>query len=225
MPSHAAAFFDVDGTLTRTTILHPLLWYLGVRQGRLRHLLGKAGLLLQLPRYLWIDRRSRARVNVVIYRRYAGLPADDISDWHRTPDAVRRLTDRLFPKARECVEEHRRLGRRVILVTGGLDAVMRPFAEHIGAADVLATRLAERDGVFTGAIDGPPIADERKAELVRAYAAEHGIDLAASFAYGDSVGDAAMLECVGHPVAVNAGRRLRRLAAQRHWPVVSWPPS
>ena len=57
---------------------------------------------------------------------------------------------------------------------------------------------------------------------MREYAEKHGIDLAQSFAYTDSHGDLPMLECVGHPAAVNPDRRLRRLAAARGWHVEEW---
>jgi HAD superfamily hydrolase (TIGR01490 family) len=215
----------VDGTLTRTTILHPLVWYQRARLSRPRYALWFAGLVLDVPRLVWIDRRSRSRVNVVIYRRYAGLVADELRAWHRRTFAD-NLRLRLFPAAAACLEEHRRQGRRIVLVTGGLDFVMRPLADHIGAAEVIATHLVERDGVLTGAIDGPPIADERKGELMREHAEKHGIDLAQSFAYTDSHGDLPMLECVGRPAAVNPDARLRRLAAERGWPVEEWklPP-
>jgi HAD superfamily hydrolase (TIGR01490 family) len=226
LPAPVAAFFDVDGTLTRTTILHPLMWYQRARLGRRRYALWAAGLMLDVPRLVWIDRRSRSRVNVVFFRRYAGLPADELRAWHRRTFAD-NLRRRLFPAAAACLEGHRRQGHRVVLVTGGLDFVMRPLAEHVGAAEVIATHLVECDGVLTGELAGPPIADERKGELVRAYAEKHGIDLAHSFAYTDSHGDLPMLECVGHPAAVNPDGRLRRLAAARGWPVERWrlPPS
>ena len=226
MPTSVAAFFDVDGTLTRTTILNPLAWYQRARLSRPRYALWAAGLMLDVPRLVWIDRRSRSRVNVVFYRRYAGLRADDLRAWHRETFAD-NLQRRLFPAAAACVEEHRRQGHHVVLVTGGLDFVMRPLADHLGAADAIATHLAERDGVLTGELAGPPIADERKAELVREYADRHGINLAGSFAYTDSHGDLPMLDCVGHPAAVNPDRRLRRLAAGRGWRVEEWklPPA
>jgi HAD superfamily hydrolase (TIGR01490 family) len=217
----AAAFFDVDGTLTRTTILHPLIWYQRAHLAPLRYALWITGLACQVPRYLWIDRRSRSRVNVVIYRRYAGLPAAGLRDWHRRTFAD-NLQRRLFPKALDGLAEHRRAGRRIVLVTGGLDFVMAPLAEHVGAADVIATHLVERNGVFTGEIDGPPLADGRKAELMRAYAEKHGIDLAESYAYGDSYGDLPMLECVGHAVAVSPDERLRPVAVERGWGIESW---
>ncbi len=221
MPAPVAAFFDVDGTLTRTTILHPLIWYQRAHLSRPRFALWLAGLALDVPRYVWIDRRSRSRLHVVFYRRYAGLVADDLRTWHRRTFAD-NLKHCLYTAAAACLEEHRRQGHRIVLITGGLDLVMRPLAEHVGAAEVLATHLVERDGVLTGELSCPPVADERKGELVREYADKHGIDLAGSFAYTDSHGDLPMLDCVGHPAAVNPDGRLRRLAAQRGWPVEEW---
>ncbi len=220
-PSAIGAFFDVDGTLTQTTILHPLIWYQRAHLGRLRFARWFAGLALDVPRLVLIDRRSRGRLNIVFFRRYAGLPADELRDWHsRTfDDNLRRC---IHGAAAACVREHHRQGHRIVLVTGGLDFVMRPLGEFLGAAEVMGTHLAERDGVFTGELVGPPIAEAHKGDLVRAYSAKHGIDLAQSFAYTDSIGDLSMLECVGHPVAVNADRRLRRLAALRGWSIENW---
>jgi HAD superfamily hydrolase (TIGR01490 family) len=221
VPASVAAFFDVDGTLTRTTILHPLVWYQRARLSRPLFALWFTGLVLDVPRMLWIDRRSRSRLNVVFYRRYAGLRADDLRAWHRrTFDSNLRRC--LYPAAAACLEEHRCQGHRIVLVTGGLDLVMRPLAEHIGAAEVMATHLAERDGVFTGELTAPPVADDRKGELVREYAEKHGVDLAQSFAYTDSHGDLPMLDAVGRPAAVNPDRRLQKLAARRGWPVEKW---
>jgi phosphoserine phosphatase len=55
---------------------------------------------------------------------------------------------------------------------------------------------------------------------VRELAAREGYDLAQCTAYSDSHTDLPFLETVGHPVAVNPDRALRRIAAQRSWPVV-----
>jgi HAD superfamily hydrolase (TIGR01490 family) len=220
-PSPVAAFFDVDGTLTQTTILHPLIWYQRAHLSRGRLAVWLAGLALDIPRMVMIDRRSRSRLNVVFFRRYAGLPADEVRAWHRRTFGE-NLRPRLYPAAAACLEEHRRQCHGIVLVTGGLDFVMGPLGEYLGAAEVMATHLAERDGVFTGELVGPPIADAHKGDLVRAYAEKHGIDLAQSFAYTDSQGDLPMLESVGRPVAVNPDRRLRRLAVERGWPVEQW---
>jgi HAD superfamily hydrolase (TIGR01490 family) len=216
-----AAFFDIDGTITKTTILDPLIWYRRAHDSRPQFALFALGMLLRIPYYLAVDRRSRARCNVVFYRRYAGLPAANLRDWHERTFAE-NLQHTIFPAALKCIRDHQGQGRRIIFVTGGLDFVMRPLADFLQADRLIATHLEERDGLCTGAIDGPAIADDRKAELVRSLAIEQGIDLTGSFAYGNSLGDAPMLECVGHPFAVNADARLRRLANNRCWPCVGW---
>ena len=60
-----------------------------------------------------------------------------------------------------------------------------------------------------------------KAAAVRELAEREGIDLAASTAYSDSHTDLPFLEAVGHPVAVNPDRALRRVARERGWPILS----
>jgi phosphoserine phosphatase len=51
-------------------------------------------------------------------------------------------------------------------------------------------------------------------------AAAEGFDLERSTAYSDSYSDVPFLESVGHPVAANPDRKLRRIADERGWPVV-----
>jgi HAD superfamily hydrolase (TIGR01490 family) len=216
-----AAFFDVDGTLTHTTTIEPLLWYQRVHLPRWRFVPWAALLALQVPEYWLLDKWSRGRFNIVFFRRYRGLSVEEVCRWHRETFA-RNLQGLVFPAALDCVREHRRQGHRVVLVTGGLDCVVQPLADFVGADDLIAMRLGAEGGVFTGELTGPPIAGEQKAVLVRGYAQLHGIDLAQSFAYADSKSDIPLLECVGHPVAVRPDRRLRERAGARGWRVVEW---
>ena len=55
---------------------------------------------------------------------------------------------------------------------------------------------------------------------MRAYAKDHAIDLAESWAYTDSFSDYPMLAVVGHPTACNPDFRLRSLARSYDWPVL-----
>jgi phosphoserine phosphatase len=63
-----------------------------------------------------------------------------------------------------------------------------------------------------------------KANALRELAAAEGLDLAESTAYSDSYSDVPFLEAVGHPVAANPDRKLRRIAGARGWPVVDFAP-
>src|SRR2546430_17475783 len=59
---------------------------------------------------------------------------------------------------------------------------------------------------------------------MRALAKEKGLDLSESWAYSDSITDLPMLEAVGHAVAANPDRDLRRVAARRGWGVGRFRP-
>ena len=59
----------------------------------------------------------------------------------------------------------------------------------------------------------------QKAVVMVEFAAERGIDLAASYAYSDSATDIPMLESVGHAVAVNPDRELQRAAREHGWEI------
>ena len=74
------------------------------------------------------------------------------------------------------------------------------------------------DGRYTGQLEQYAYGEE-KARLVQQLAVRDGLDLDASYAYSDSVSDVPMLEVVGHPVAVNPDRALRRVAGARGWEV------
>jgi hypothetical protein len=54
-----AAVFDVGGTLTRTTILDPLVWYQRSRFGFAWYAAWAMGLYLRAPYYLLLDRLDR----------------------------------------------------------------------------------------------------------------------------------------------------------------------
>lgn len=223
MEPRAAAFFDVDGTITKTNIVESQAFFATRGFGAGRRALWILGALPRLLGYLVLDRTSRRRFNRVFYRSYRGYDAEQLRAQAAAHfEAVFR--PRLFPGALAAIAEHRAAGRRVVLVTGALDFIVAPLAAFLGPADVVAAALAERAGKFTGELTGPPIGEEEKARAVEAFAARQAIDLAASWAYGDSIADLPMLRAVGHPVAVNPDGRLSRVARSAGWPIAEWAP-
>lgn len=216
-----AAFFDVDGTLCDTTIAHYYRYFMFRRLSALAAKLWHSSFLMKCVYYLLLDKFDRRRLNVVFYRNYAGLPAAEIKA--QAAGCYQHIfKPRCFDQALECIEEHRSIGRAIVLVTGSLDFIIEPLAAEIRADGVIAARLIEADGRFTGELDGPPIGAEEKARRMRDFAKEKGIDLSCSHAYGDSMADLPMLEAVGFPHAVNPDRGLRAMARRRGWPTHHW---
>lgn len=219
--SREAAFFDVDGTLVDSTIVH---YYAFFRRRDMRPLaaaIWHVAFLMKCVGFIAIDKINRTWFNRVFYRGYGGLSAA------RTKGLAdecyeKVIRPRRFAEGASCVEGHRRQGRRIVLVTGSIDFLIAPLAQALGADDVIAPALVERDGAFTGELDGPPVGEEEKARRMRRFAEAHGIDLSRSYAYGDSIADLPMLELVGHPVAVNPDGKLATLARQRGWRIETW---
>jgi len=91
--------------------------------------------------------------------------------------------------------------------------------------EVCATELEAAPGVariWNGCIAGEHMSGGAKLRAVAGIAARYGIDLARSYAYGDSFSDLRMLEGVGNSVAVNPTRRLARVARERGWQLCVW---
>jgi putative phosphoserine phosphatase/1-acylglycerol-3-phosphate O-acyltransferase len=133
--------------------------------------------------------------------------------------AAKTLVPQVMPYARVLVDEHHAAGRLVAVATTTPVDMVEPFAEQLGLDGVIATRYAVERGKYTGEFDGEFVWGRGKLRAVRAWADEHDVDLAESWAYSDSWYDVPLLSAVGHPVAVNPDPRLRLYATARRWPV------
>ena len=134
-------------------------------------------------------------------------------------EALTELIDPyIYLEALDLMELHRARGRRVYIVSSSPEEVVVPLSEHLGPVKVIASVAEVEDGKYTGGVAFYAYG-EHKAEAMRAEAEREGLDLAASYAYSDSITDLPMLEAVGHPVAVNPDRDLRRVAVERSWQI------
>jgi HAD superfamily hydrolase (TIGR01490 family) len=213
-----ASYFDVDGTLVRTNLIHPTLWYLVNQATPLKSLEKIARAALKAPAMALAEFRDRRAFNELLFSSYEGISRDRLlvlAD--ECFDSV--IKPALWPHARGLIERSRAQGD-VVLISGALDFLMDRLAIHLGATHVIANRLEIKDGYCTGRLLRPVVAGPEKARLIREHARDHGHDLNDCFAFSDSYSDVPMLSVVGHPAAVNPDQRLRWLAQAYHWPIV-----
>jgi putative phosphoserine phosphatase/1-acylglycerol-3-phosphate O-acyltransferase len=130
----------------------------------------------------------------------------------------------IYPEAQLLVDDHVKRGHVVAIVSGATRFVVRPIARHLGIEHMLYTRLEVEDGRFTGGVIEPICFEEGKIYWLQQFIAQHGIDLAKSYFYTDSVTDLPLLDLVGHPIVTNPDPLLYRAAKKRCWPVRIFTP-
>jgi HAD superfamily hydrolase (TIGR01490 family) len=221
------AFFDIDGTLVAEPSLEERFFFSLLRRGKI-----PAANFLRWPAKVLSLVGANPAARAQSARFYLeGLPSAVLLEWSSGParligEPSRAGIERLF--------WHAARGDEIVLASGTL----APLARAVKAAlerellfrgldsdiAVIATELAKRDGVWTGAIEGEPIEGEAKAAAIKKFAARRAASLSQCFAYGNHWLDLAMLEAVGNPFVVNPKRGLQRKARERSWPVLDWPP-
>ncbi|MEO8341010.1 MAG: HAD-IB family hydrolase, partial [Nitrospirota bacterium] len=212
-----AALFDVDNTLlpgeASEVRFFRFLWRRGL-VGWSELSRSVAWLTGHVPPFSLHSLRERK-----IY--LAGKRPADIESYARE-FCQAEMIDKVSVEGRARLEAHRRAGCQLVLVTGAPDFLIAPLAEFLEVPTVFAAKLEQRNSVYTGALIPPLPYGRGKRELILAHAREMGIDLAGSYAYGDSPGDHHLLELVGHPLVINPIRGMARTAQRRGWPIMTW---
>jgi phosphatidylglycerophosphatase C len=200
------AAFDVDGTLTRRDCVVPFL----------RRVAGTGGLVAGL------GRRARQLVPVLVGRDrdglkalataavFTGRPITEVEAAGRQ-FAEHVVSSWLRNEVVASLDEHRRDGDDVVLVSASYAVYLVPLAARLGGADVIGTQLAvDGAGRCTGALDGGNCRGAAKVVRLHRWLDERfgGRANVTLWAYGDSPGDEPMLADADHPVWVARKHRV-----------------
>ena len=217
----AAAFFDLDKTViarsSTLAFIRPLR-----KAGLLKHrTVLRAAVAQAVYRTMGADQDQLDRVRDQLVGLSKGWKADRIRRLvQETVDEV--ISPLVYAEALTLIDEHRREGRKVVIVSISPEEVVRPLAGYLGVDHVIASRSAvDEEGRYTGRL-AFYATGEAKGEAIRDLARRWDLDLERCFGYSDSSTDLPMLEAVGQPVAVNPDRALREVATERGWPVVEF---
>lgn len=219
-PFRTAAFFDLDKTvIAKSSALafnRPF-----VSQGLLNR---RAVLKASYAQFLLVmsgaDRDQMDRMRSYVTSMCAGWDVEQVRAI--VNETLHEIVDPLiFAEAAELIADHRLCGRDVVVVSASGEEIVAPIARALGATHAMATRMVVEDGKYTGDVEFY-CHGEAKAAAIRELAVLEGYPLEHCYAYSDSIADLAMLEAVGHPTVVNADRALRKEAAARGWPSLTF---
>jgi phosphatidylglycerophosphatase C len=187
--------FDFDGTLTvRDSFTDFLRW----RAGPIGYALGLARLAPSALAYLIHNDRGRIKADATrIFLRGVtrqGLEAD------ARAFAETQASRLLRPDAKAAWAAWRGRPVRLVIVTASPSLVVAPFAEMLGADELIGTELSfDADDRVTGGFATPNC---RGPEKVARLKARFGPEVRLEAAYGDTAGDREMLQ-----IAETAGYR------------------
>lgn len=201
------AFFDIDGTLFRNSlmiqhfkkliryeIIDPSIWYNKVkpvyeewekRFGDFEH-------YLETLAEVYIEELKG------VNKPYIEFIASQV---------INVSGDMVYRYSRDQIEWHKKKGHKVFFISGSPDFLVSKMAEKYGATECRGTAyLVDESNNFTGEIirmwDS-----ENKQRTLDEFVKKYNVDLKNSYAYGDTVGDLSMLKMVGNPVAINPNRK------------------
>lgn len=208
MSSNIAAFFDIDGTIYRegliTEVFKKMVTYELIDPAEWTDRVRPAFMAWdrrQGDYDIYLDRMVETFKKVTV-----GISSEHIE--HIARRVIEQKGDRVYQFTRNEIERHRKLGHKIIAISGSPDALVRHMAEKYRFDDWRGTVYhTDEKGIYTGEIT--PMWDsvsKKKAmlEMKEAY----DLDLDQCFSYGDTNGDLTMFENTGHPTAVNPTREL-----------------
>ncbi|NDB08061.1 MAG: phosphoserine phosphatase SerB [Actinobacteria bacterium] len=115
--------------------------------------------------------------------------------------------------AEELISTLHSLGVKVGIVSGGFEEVIAPLAGELKLDFFRANRLAIDNGVITGEVSGRIIGRHEKAEALRDFAKDSGVDISQTVAVGDGANDIEMIKSAGLGIAFCAKAVLRSEAS------------
>ena len=158
------------------------------------------------------------RFTVLSMRAWAGRSEDELAELGERL-FVQAISGSLYPEGWRLIEAHRRAGHTVVLASSATRFQVAPAARAMGVEHILVSPVEVVNGICTGRPGGPLLWRAGKAAAVQAFAAEHDIDLAQSYAYSNGDEDVPFLRTAGRARAINPGRALEEAARHYGWPV------
>jgi len=214
-----AAFFDVDNTLIRGSTIY----FLGRGMYQRGYFTKK-----DISRFVLANLRFRltGKENKEEIQRFQDSATEFIGG-HNVKD-IEKIAQEIYDEfvspamwqgtidiAQKLCQE----GVEVYLVTAAPEDMATLIAKRLGLTGALGSKAEIIDGHYTGQMNGPLLHGKEKAVAVRELAAQRGFNLENCLAFSDSNNDLPLLQCVGHPSAINPDALLGLRAMAEGWPI------
>lgn len=217
-----AAFFRVEGILLSRGVLSAAA-YMAANARKFGERALRLGLVAAAaPLHRLLGQTDRAFAHRVAHLAMRGMSEDRIAVLSEEY-AEDVLKDKILDQGLELLKRAQGEGHRVVLLSDGIEPIIRPLSRHLKHYDeLLCNRIEFEDGEATGKLLDPVIGAASGGRWLDDYAEQHDLDLRRSCAYGSHGPDMLLLARVGRPCAVNPDFVLRRSAKDADWPIIEY---
>ena len=205
---NVAAFFDIDGTIARESLM-------------IEHFKRLIKYEI-LDESIWVDNVKQLYMEYV--NRYGAYDAyiEALSEKYRSDlkgfdvrynkfiaeQSIRKVFERVYVFSRNQLEFHRSNGHLIFFISGSPDFLVEEMAEKYNVTEFRATKyLYDEYGKFTGEIV-PMWHSEGKDKVCNEIIEKYDIDTEKSYPYGDTTGDLSMLRRFGNAYTINPSKKL-----------------
>jgi thioester reductase-like protein len=159
-------YWRVEGSLLDLTVVQPVAFFTWNAQTFTERFQRRGLILLMALLRPFLYSTNRKFATRVVHTTLRGVTRDRL-DLLGEEYFQYKLKPRLKAHGVERVQELVGAGADVVLVSQGLDHVMKPLAQHLGVKRLVANRLEFRDGVATGRLLEPVIRPRGGFALIR----------------------------------------------------------
>ena len=219
MSSEVAAYFDLDGTLLDSSSEKTLTAELVKRRpwripiGIMMWTFGLVGNLL----------RGRSFYDAARNRGHFALASWSVLENYSGRIAQENLANKIPLEAKKCLEWHRSQGHRLVLVTATIAPMAEAMGGVLGMDAVYGCGPEIRSGILSGSERGWSVPRRKgKAPIVEQDALANNHDLSKCYGYGNTMADTWFMRITGHPIAINPGKTMRKMATEKDWEIKSW---
>jgi len=208
---NTAAFFDIDGTLYRGSLMiehfRKLVKYEVIEQNIWYNKINDLYILWKNRQGDYDDFMEELAQEYI--KNLTGLNLNHIE--FISDQVINLKGDAIYRYSRSQIQWHKNMGHRIIFVSGSPDFLVSKMAQKYGADDYIGSiYITDENGNFTG--DVKKMWDsENKTKAINDFINQYDIDINKSYSYGDTNGDYSMLKLMGNPTAINPSHELMKI--------------
>ena len=109
----------------------------------------------------------------------------------------------------------------VLIASGSHDFLVKGFADFFQIDSSIGTPVEIKNNIFSGSLSGEPTFKYGKVRAVEKWCFDNNLKIQDSIFYSDSINDLPMFESCGEPIVVNPDDKLKKIAVERSYEIIS----